>query len=78
MRKRNRPNPLLGQKLSQGHKLRAKEGRDRVRQEVHEQFMKHCFGDDFWERPVEERFEMAIQRALRVPVTALGEGKPKK
>lgn len=33
--------------------------------ESHEEFMKRCFGDDFWERPVQERFMMVAKRVIR-------------
>ena len=35
-----------------------------TKEESHEDFMKRCFGEDFWDKPEDERFMMAIKRVL--------------
>lgn len=37
------------------------------KKESHEQLMKNAFGEDFWERPVEQRFDMLITRMMQTP-----------
>lgn len=44
-------------------------------QESHEDFMKRCFGDDFWDKSEAERFEMAIKRCLATPPSKKRKGK---
>jgi hypothetical protein len=36
-----------------------------TKKESHEELMKRAFGDDFWDRPVEERFDMAVTKMLQ-------------